>query len=110
MGGIKMDQKITTAEFEEKVLKSEVAVLVDFYADWCGPCKMMSPIVERIAESYVGKLVVYKLNVDEEPEIAARYRVMSIPTMIVYKDGEAKLTSIGAMSQNDLEEKINSVI
>lgn len=105
-----MDQKITTAEFEEKVLKSELPVLVDFYADWCGPCKMMSPIVERIAESYAGKLVVYKLNVDDEPEIAARYRVMSIPTMIVYKNGEAALTSIGAMSQNDLEEKINSVL
>ena len=76
-----MEYKFTSANFETEVLKSELPVLVDFFADWCGPCKMMAPIVESLAESYEGKVKVGKLNIDDEMEIAQRYRVMSIPTL-----------------------------
>ena len=75
-----MEYKFTSANFEEEVLNSEIPVLVDFYADWCGPCKMMAPIVESLAESFDGKVKVGKLNIDEEMDIAQKYRVMSIPT------------------------------
>lgn len=83
-----MEKKFTTENFEAEVLKSDKPVLVDFYADWCGPCKMMAPLVERLAEEYEGKAVVGKLNIDDEEDIAARYRVMTIPTLAVFKDGK----------------------
>lgn len=105
-----MELKITADNFESEVLKSELPVLVDFYADWCGPCKMMAPIVERIAEGYDGKLKVGKCNIDDDGEIASKYGIMSIPTIIVFKGGEPAMTSIGALSQPDLESKIDSVI
>ena len=89
-----MEYKFTSANFEEEVLNSEIPVLVDFYADWCGPCKMMAPIVESLAESFDGKVKVGKLNIDEEMDIAQKYRVMSIPTFIVFKGGQA-LEKIG---------------
>ena len=92
-----MEYKFTSANFEEEVLNSEIPVLVDFYADWCGPCKMMAPIVESLAESFDGKVKVGKLNIDEEMDIAQKYRVMSIPTFIVFKGGQALETSVGAM-------------
>lgn len=105
-----MELKITADNFESEVLKSELPVLVDFYADWCGPCKMMAPIVERIAEGYDGKLKVGKCNIDDDGEVASKYGIMSIPTIIVFKGGEPAMTSIGALSQPDLESKIDSVI
>lgn len=83
-----MEKKFTTANFEAEVLKSDKPVLVDFYADWCGPCKMMAPLVEKLAEEYEGKAVVGKLNIDEEEDIAAQYRVMTIPTLAVFKGGK----------------------
>ena len=83
-----MEYKFTSANFETEVLKSELPVLVDFFADWCGPCKMMAPIVESLAESYEGKVKIGKLNIDDEMEIAQRYRVMSIPTFIIFKGGQ----------------------
>lgn len=83
-----MEKKFTTANFETEVLKSDKPVLVDFYADWCGPCKMMAPLVEQLANEYEGKAVVGKLNIDEEEEIAAQYRVMTIPTLAVFKGGK----------------------
>ena len=83
-----MEYKFTTDNFEKEVLQSELPVLVDFYADWCGPCKMMAPIVEGLAQGYDGKVKVGKLNIDDEMEIAQQYRVMSIPTFILFKDGK----------------------
>jgi len=105
-----MEIKITTENFEEEVVKSKLPVLIDFYADWCGPCKMMAPIVERISETMEGKLKVGKCNIDENMELAEKFRVMSIPTVKIFKNGEDILTSIGALSQADLEAKIEEVL
>ena len=105
-----MEMVITENNFEEEVLKSEIPVLVDFYADWCGPCKMMAPIVKELADKFAGKCKVGKCNIDENLKVAQNYRVMSIPTFIVFKTGEVVVTAIGAMSKNDLESKINAVL
>lgn len=105
-----MEYKFTAANFEAEVLGSDIPVLVDFYADWCGPCKMMAPIVGEIADSYDGRLKVGKCNIDDEMDIAQRYRVMSIPTFIIFKGGEAVSVSMGAMSKNDLENKIEQAL
>ena len=105
-----MEYKFTTDNFEKEVLQSELPVLVDFYADWCGPCKMMAPIVEGLAQGYDGKVKVGKLNIDDEMEIAQQYRVMSIPTFILFKDGKAVETSVGAMSKDELESNLQKVL
>lgn len=105
-----MEMVITESNFEQEVLKSEIPVLVDFYADWCGPCKMMAPVVKELAEKFAGKCKVGKCNIDENLKVAQNYRVMSIPTFIVFKNGEAVVTAIGAMNKNDLESKINAVL
>ena len=105
-----MEVKITDSNFEEEVMKSSIPVLVDFYADWCGPCKMMAPIVASLSESYEGKCKVGKCNIDENMELAQRYRVMSIPTFIIFKNGEAAVSSTGAISKNELEAKIKQVL
>lgn len=92
--------------FEQEVLKSDIPVLVDFYADWCGPCKMMAPVVEKIAEKYAGKIKVGKLNVDSSPATASKYKVMSIPTFLIFKNGAVTGTLVGAVSQEALEAKL----
>lgn len=94
------------ADFEEKVLKADKPVLVDFYADWCGPCKMMGPVVEEIAEEYSDSIIVGKLNIDENMATAQKYRVMTIPTIMLFKNGEPVETSIGAVPKAKLEEMI----
>ena len=83
-----MELKLNSENFEKEVLNSDKPVLVDFYADWCGPCKMMAPIIEEIAEELQGKAKVGKINVDENQELAMKYEVMSIPTLIIYKNGK----------------------
>ncbi|MBE5868938.1 MAG: thioredoxin [Lachnospiraceae bacterium] len=105
-----MAYKFTTANFEKEVLESEVPVVVDFYADWCGPCKMMGPVVDKLAQAFEGKVKIGKVNVDEDVAIAQKYRVASIPTFVFFKDGQVAQTAVGAMSAAALEEKINSLL
>ncbi|MFU0832483.1 MAG: Thioredoxin [Oscillospiraceae bacterium] len=93
---------ITNENFESTVLKSDKPVLVDFWASWCGPCRMVSPIVDEIGNESDGRYLVGKVNVDEQPDIAARYNIMSIPTLIVFKNGQAVKTSVGVRSKQDI--------
>lgn len=101
-----MEFKFTKQNFEAEVLQSDVPVLVDFYADWCGPCKMMAPVVEKLAEELAGQAKVGKINVDDEPELAQKYRVVSIPTFLIIKYGEVVETAVGAMSAAALKDKL----
>ena len=105
---ISMVEKMTSAAFETEVLKAEMPVLVDFYADWCGPCKMMAPAVESAAEAYSGKVKVFKLNVDENGDVAERYAVMSIPTLILFKNGQEVKRMVGLQSKGALNALIDS--
>jgi len=97
---------VTDNTFETEVLKSELPVLVDFWAEWCGPCKMIAPAVEELAKSYDGKMKFAKLDVDNNNKIALQYGVMSIPTLIIFKDGQEKERIIGAVAKGQLEKKI----
>lgn len=94
--------KITSENYEEEVLKSEKAVLLDFYADWCGPCRMMSPIIDEIAEEKVDSVKVGKINVDENQDLAMEYGVMSIPTLVIIKNGEVSKTFVGVRDKNEI--------
>ena len=96
--------------FEQKVLKADKPVLVDFYADWCGPCKMMAPVLDELSGEKADSLTIYKINVDNNPDVAGQYRVMSIPTMILFKGGEAVTTIMGAMPKAELWSKIESFL
>ena len=99
---------LTDATFESEVLKSEVPVLVDFYADWCGPCKMIAPSVEQLATEFEGKAKVFKLDVDASGATAQTYRVMSIPTLLVFKGGQVVDTIVGAVPKATLEAKLKA--
>ena len=94
-------------KFEEEVLKSDVPVLVDMFATWCGPCKMMAPVVAQLAEEYEGTVKVGKLDIDQNVDIVAQYKIMSVPTFLVIKDGEVKEKLIGAVSKEELVEAID---
>ena len=103
-----MEYRFTKASFEKEVLESKEPVLIDFYADWCGPCKMMAPVVEKLAEKYEGKVKVGKVNSDDEPELAQKFQVMSIPNFVIIKDGKVVDRVIGAVPQQALEEKLDA--
>ncbi len=105
-----MEYKFTEENFQEEVLKSDKPVLVDFYADWCGPCKMMGPIVEQLAEEYDGKAKVGKVNVDQQQALAAQFGVMSIPAFFIFKDGKVVEQMGGSMPKAALEEKLKSAL
>lgn len=100
--------EITSENYRKEVLNSEVPVLVDFWASWCNPCKMMSPIVEEIAGEMEGKIKVFKLNVDEERNLAIKYNIMSIPAFLLFKDGKVEKQTIGMQSKEDLINFLNS--
>ncbi len=93
-------------EFDKEVLQSDLPVLVDFWAPWCGPCKMMSPVLEEVAQENEGKLKVVKVDVDKNSDVAVDYQVISVPTMVFFKGGEAVDTAIGAVPKSELEKKI----
>jgi len=102
--------KLDDATFDEHVKSSEVPVLVDFWAEWCGPCKMIAPVLEEIAEEQVGKLQIGKLNIDDNLDVTRRYDVMSIPTLILFKDGEAKARLIGAKPKGQLLQELTEYL
>ena len=95
--------KLTDQNFEQEVLRADMPVLVDFWASWCGPCRMLAPVIAEIAEEYAGKVKVGKVNVDEQPNLANRYGIASIPTVMLFKDGEVVNTSLGYRPKNELE-------
>ncbi len=101
---------VTDASFEADVLKAEGAVLVDYWAEWCGPCKMIAPVLEEIADDYAGKLKIAKLNIDENEATAPKFGIRSIPTLILFKNGNAEATKIGAMSKSELAAFIEQAI
>jgi thioredoxin 1 len=102
--------QITNLTFDEKVSSSSRPVLVDFWAEWCAPCRMLSPTIDQIAEEYDGKVTVGKINIDEEPELAQRFGVMSIPTLILFKDGSVVSRSVGVVGKDKIAAMIDAAL
>lgn len=105
-----MAMKFTDGNFEQEVLKADQLAIVDFYADWCGPCKMLGPVIEQLADEYEGKVKIGKLNVDESPAIAQKYGVMTIPTVLFFKNGEVVHKHIGLEKKEVFEEKMKELM
>ena len=102
--------KLTSENFEEEVIKSEIPVLVDFWAEWCGPCRMIGPIVEEFANEYNGKLKVCKLDVDAHGSIAQQFRILSIPTVMIFKDGKVASQVVGAVPKKELQKHVDKAL
>ena len=103
-----MTQSITDKEFEQEVIKSTTPVLIDFWAEWCGPCKMLSPIMDQLSEDLKNKIKIVKMNIDDSPEKPSSLGVRSIPTMMLFKDGKAIATKVGALPKNLIKDWIDS--
>ena len=101
-----MEINVNTANFKKEVIDSEIPALVDFWAPWCGPCQMIAPQIKELAKAYSGKLKVCKLNVDQAPEVATQYTVMSIPAIMLFKAGNVMGTRVGVMNKKELEKFI----
>lgn len=101
---------LTTASWDAEVLKSDKLVVVDFWAVWCGPCRMIAPSIEQLAGEYAGRVKVCKLNTDENPDIASKYKIMGIPTVMFFKGGELKDQVVGAVPKSQLQSKIESLM
>jgi thioredoxin 1 len=101
---------VNSTNFQEEVINSKIPVLVDFYADWCAPCRFIAPVIEELANQYKDKIKVCKVNVDDEPTLASKYSISSIPTLIFFKDGVPKNTAIGAISKAKLEGYIQELL
>lgn len=105
-----MARIITGAEFDEEVIKSDIPVLVDFFATWCGPCKMIAPVLDEISAEYSGKAKILKVDVDASNELAGQFGVRSVPTLIFFKNGEIADKQIGAMTKGDLAARIDKLL
>ena len=101
-----MEVVLTDKNFQKEVLEEEIPVLVDFYADWCPPCRVLAPIISGLAEEFEGKIKVGKLNVDENPQTASKYQIMSIPTLMIFKEGEVVERVVGVRPKEALKERI----
>ena len=102
--------QVTDSDFEEKVLKSSTPVIVDFWAEWCGPCRMVAPVLEELADEFDGKAVIAKMNVDDHKETPAKFGIQAIPTMIFFKDGKETAKIVGVEAKAGIQEKINAML
>jgi thioredoxin 1 len=105
-----MELQLTDASFDKDVLKSSLPVLVDFWAPWCGPCRMLGPIVEEIAKEYEGKVVVGKMNTDDNPNVASKFNISAIPSMLFFKGGQVVEQMVGVHSKKDIKAKLDGLL
>ena len=103
-------REVTDTTFETEVVKGDLPTLVDFWAPWCGPCRMVAPIVEELSEEYSGRVNFYKLNTDDNPSTTAKFGVRSIPALLIFKDGELKDTVVGFRPKSDLKKRLDSAL